>query len=77
MWCLHDIDFKVNYTKDCPTSGRDLKWTLKVKIKKRKRQVCFSVMICFFNPVTSQPLFVTNLLYVYLSGFVFFHFHVY
>ena len=27
VWSLHDIDFKVNYTEDCPTSGRDLKWT--------------------------------------------------
>ena len=37
MWCLHDIDFKVNYSEDFPISGRDLKWTLQVKIKKKKK----------------------------------------
>ena len=49
MWCFHDIDFKVNYTEDCLTSGRDLKWTLQQqqqkkrtnkKQKNKKRQVC-------------------------------------
>ena len=58
MWCLHDIDFKVNYSKDFPVSGRDLKWTLQVKSKKKKRQLCVSAMIYFFRPVTSKPLFV-------------------
>ena len=60
MWCLHDINFKVNYSnlKDCPVSGRDLKWTLQVKKqKKKKKKACPSAMIYFF-PVTSKPLFV-------------------
>ena len=56
MWCLHDIDFKVDYSEDFPISGRDLKWTLQVKIKKKKkkkrRQLCLSAMIYFFRPVT-------------------------
>ena len=66
MWCLHDIDFKVNYTEDGPTSGRDLKWTLQQqqqnthkKSKKKKRQICLSaIMIYFIRPVRSKPLFV-------------------
>ena len=46
MWCLNNIDFKVNYIEHCPTSGRDLKWTLqqqqqieinKAKNKKQKK----------------------------------------
>ena len=36
--CTDDIDFKVlNYTKDCPTSGRDLKWTSQQKNEEKKK----------------------------------------
>ena len=80
MWCLHNIDFKVNYTEHCPTSGRDLKWTLQqqqeIKQKqkqknKTKKQVCLSALIYFFRPVTSKPLFLYQLI-VCLS--IWFHF---
>ena len=37
MWCLHDIDFKVYHAKDCLISGQDLKWTLQVEIKKKRK----------------------------------------
>ena len=59
MWCLHGMDFKVNYARDCLISRRDFKWTLQVKMKKKKktRQLCLSAMIYFFRPVTSKSLF--------------------
>ena len=79
MWCLHDIDFKVNYSEDFSISGRDLKWTLQVKIKKqnlkkKKKQLCLSAMMYFFRPVTSKPLFVYQLIVCSFLSFRFLSF---
>ena len=49
MWCLHYIDFKGNYTKDCPTSGRDFKWT--VQGKKQKDRFVLASLQPFFCPI--------------------------
>ena len=71
MWCLHNIDFKVNYTEDCPTSGRDFTTTTTNKKSKQKEQktktktkkhVCPSALIYFFRPVTSKTLFLCQLI---------------
>ena len=53
MWCLHYIDFKGNYTKDCPTSGRDFKWT--VQGKKQKDKFVLASLQRFFVSHSTSP----------------------